>query len=160
SHRWRTATNSAAYLLPYLHPGARILDVGCGPGTITADLAAIVAPASVVAMEISPEALELAKAEAAARGQLNIEFVVGDVAALEFADASFDVVHAHQVLQHVGEPVAALREMRRVCKPAGIVAARDSDYAGFCWYPELPALDDWRTLYRGIAKANGGEPDA
>ena len=99
-------------------------------------------------MEVSAEALEIAQAEAAARGQLNIEFVVGDVNDLDFPDASFDVVHAHQVLQHVAEPVAALREMRRVCKPGGIVAARDSDYAGFCWFPELPALDDWRTLYR------------
>jgi hypothetical protein len=50
--------------------------------------------------------------------------------------------------------------MRRVCKPGGIVAARDSDYAGFCWFPELPALDDWRSLYRGLAKSNGGDPDA
>ena len=160
SHRWRTATNSAAYLLPHMQPGMTVLDIGCGPGTITADLAAIVAPGEVVAVEISAEALEIAKAEAAARSQLNIEFVVGDVNAIAFPDTSFDVVHAHQVLQHVADPVAALREMRRVCKPDGLVAARESDYAGFCWFPELPALDDWRSLYRSLAKANGGEPDA
>jgi SAM-dependent methyltransferase len=70
------------------------------------------------------------------------------------------VVHAHQVLQHVGDPVAALREMRRVCAPDGIVAARDSDYAAFTWYPEVPELDEWLALYRRIALRNGGQPDA
>jgi SAM-dependent methyltransferase len=69
-------------------------------------------------------------------------------------------VHAHQVLQHVGDPVQALREMRRVCKPGGIVAVRDSDYHGFVWYPELPELDEWMALYQRMARANGGEPDA
>jgi ubiquinone/menaquinone biosynthesis C-methylase UbiE len=173
SHRWRTAENSAAYLLPYLKPGLSILDVGCGPGTITADLAALVdgalvpdsgpmAPASgrVTAIEVTADALGLARAEAAARGQRNIDFAVADAHALDFADGTFDVVHAHQVLQHVGDPVQALREMRRVCKPGGIVAARDSDYRGFTWFPELPELDEWLALYQQVARGNGGEPDA
>lgn len=160
SHRWRTAENSAAYLLAYLQPGMTLLDVGCGPGTITADLAAIVAPARLVALEVSAEALQIAKSEAAARGRTNIEFAIGDVHDLGFPDASFDVVHAHQVLQHVADPVGALREMRRVCKPGGIVAVRDSDYDGFCWFPAVPALDDWRALYHSVATANGGDPNA
>ena len=61
SHRWRTAENSAAYLLTYLQPGMSLLDVGCGPGTITADLAALIAPGRLVAIEVSAEALEIAK---------------------------------------------------------------------------------------------------
>ena len=160
SHRWRTAQNSAAYLLPHLKPGMSLLDVGCGPGTITADLAALVAPGTVTAVEISPEALELARAEAAARGRDNIEFAVSDVHALDFPDDSFDVVHAHQVLQHVADPVRALREMRRVCRPGGLVAVRDSDYAGKFWFPEIPELDEWMALYQRVARAGGGEPDA
>ncbi|MFG3438257.1 class I SAM-dependent methyltransferase [Nonomuraea sp. NPDC047897] len=158
SHRWRTAGNSAAYLLPHLLPHMSVLDVGSGPGTITADLATLVR--HVTASEVTAEALELARAEVTARKLANVDFAVADVQALHFADDTFCVVHAHQVLQHVGDPVAALREMRRVTKPGGIVAARDSDYAAFAWYPRLPALDDWMELYQRMARGNGGEPDA
>lgn len=158
SHRWRTAENSAAYLLPHLGPYDRLLDVGSGPGTITLDLAERVA--RVMALEQTAEALELTRSEAARRNRFDIEFVVGDVHAMTFPDATFDVVHAHQVLQHVADPVGALREMRRVTKPGGLVAVRDSDYAAKAWYPRLPELDQWMRLYQQCARANGGEPDA
>jgi SAM-dependent methyltransferase len=160
SHRWRTAGNSAGYLLPVLRPGLALLDVGSGPGTITADLAALVAPGRVTALETGPEPLALTRAEIERRGLTTVDLVVGDVHALAFPDASFDVVHAHQVLQHVADPMGALREMRRVCRPDGCVAVRDSDYAAFTWYPELPELADWLALYQRLARANGGEPDA
>jgi SAM-dependent methyltransferase len=160
SHRWRTAENSAGYLLPHLSSGATVLDLGCGPGTITADLATIVTPARVTALEITEDALGLARAEIERREIGNVDFAVGDVHALDFADDTFDVVHAHQVLQHVADPVTALGEMRRVTKPGGVVAVRDSDYAAFTWFPALPELDEWLTLYEEIARGNGGEPDA
>ncbi|MBH0119176.1 methyltransferase domain-containing protein [Rhodococcus sp. HM1] len=157
-HRWRTAENSAAYLLPHLRPDMTLLDVGCGPGTITADFAGLVA--EVTAVEMNDEALDLARKEFTRRGITNAETVVSDIHTLDFPDDTFDVVHAHQVLQHVGDPVQALREMARVCKPGGIVAARDADYGTFTWYPENPELDRWLSLYHDIARANGGEPDA
>ncbi|KAF8495038.1 S-adenosyl-L-methionine-dependent methyltransferase, partial [Gautieria morchelliformis] len=100
----------------------QILDVGCGPGTITADLASLVPKGHVTGLEYAPEVLTQARSTAAQRGLTNIEFVVGDVNGLDFPDGTFDVVHAHQVLVHVGDPVQALREMRRVAKPGGIVA--------------------------------------
>jgi ubiquinone/menaquinone biosynthesis C-methylase UbiE len=158
SHRWRTAENSAGYLLPHLRAGMSLLDVGCGPGTLTADLAGRVA--RVTAVEPAPDALDLARTEIAARGLSNVDFAIADVHALHFADGAFDVVHAHQVLQHVADPVLALREMRRVCRPGGIVAVRDSDYAAFAWYPVLLQLAEWLALYQRVARANGGEPDA
>lgn len=158
SHRWRTAANSASYLLAHLTPEIDLLDVGAGPGTITADLAGMVR--SVTATELSAPVLELARREAESRGVTNITFEIQDVHDLGFADHSFDVVHAHQVLQHVADPVRALAQMRRVARPGGIVAARDSDYAAFAWYPLIPELDRWLSLYRGAARANGGEPDA
>ncbi|MEV6525243.1 methyltransferase domain-containing protein [Longispora sp. NPDC051575] len=155
SHRWRTAENSAGYLLPHLAPGQSLLDVGCGPGTITVDLAARVAPGRVVGVDASADVL--AEARALAEGP-QVSFVVGDVMALDFDDSSFDVVHAHQVLQHVADPVGALRELRRVSR--GLVAARDADYAAMTWYPQVPALDAWLALYQRVARSNGGEPDA
>jgi SAM-dependent methyltransferase len=157
SHRWRTAENSAAYLLPHLAPDARILDVGCGPGTITADLADRVPGGHVTGVDAAAGIVGQARASAGPRA--NLDFAVADVYALEYPDDSFDVVHAHQVLQHLGDPVRALREMSRVTRPGGIVAARDGDYGGMFWYPRLPVLDAWRLLYDRVARGNGGEPD-
>lgn len=158
SHNTRTVANSAAYLEPLLSADAHLLDVGAGPGTITVDFASRVG--RVTATEINADALSLSQTLAAERGATNIDFSVEDVHALSFADGSFDIVHAHQVLQHVGDPVQALREMRRVTRPGGTVAVRDADYAGFIWFPLLPELDEWLRLYREAARANGGEPDA
>jgi SAM-dependent methyltransferase len=137
-----------------------LLDVGSGPGTITADLAALIAPGRLTAVEATPAALDLTRAEIERRELSNVDFAVGDVHALDLPDDTFDVVHAHQVLQHVADPVKALVEMRRVAKPGGIVGARDGDYAGFTWFPHVPELDEWLALYRRVARANGGEPDA
>ena len=158
SHRWRTAANSAAYLLPHLHGGQRLLDVGSGPGTITADLARLVA--EVVAVEVSEEAADLTRAELERQEITHATVVVGDVHDLDLADGEFDVVHAHQVLQHVADPVAALREMLRVTRPGGLFAARDSDYGHFSWHPASPGLDRWLELYDAAARPNGGEPHA
>lgn len=160
SHNNRTVENSAQYLVPALQPGLSLLDVGSGAGTITADLARRLSPGQVTALELTEESRALTRAEADRQGASNIHCVVGNVHALDFPDASFDIVHAHQVLQHVHDPVQALREMKRVCKPGGVVAVRDADYAGFIWYPLLPALDDWMRLYQRAARANRGEPDA
>lgn len=158
SHTTRTIANSAEYLRPHLAADRTLLDIGAGPGTITADFATQVA--HVTATETGLAELALSQRLAAERGLANIAFAVEDVHALSFPDDSFDIVHAHQVLQHVADPVQALREMRRVTTPGGIVAARDADYSGFTWYPLLPELDEWRRLYLAAARANGGEPDA
>ena len=160
SHRWRTAANSAAHLLPQLRPGSSLLDVGCGPGTVTVDLAAAVAPGEVVGLDAAPGVLDEARAHAAERGVGNVRFEVGNVYALPYPDASFDVVHAHQLLQHLSEPVAALAEMRRVARPGGLVAVRDSDFGAMTWYPGSPGLDEWRALYREVAAALGAQADA
>src|SRR3954466_9145177 len=119
SHRWRTVENAAGYLAPHLGAGLDVLDVGCGPGTITVDLAARVAPGRVVGIDISPAPLEEARILAERKG-VQVTFAVGDVHAIEVAAGSFDVVHAHQLLQYVPDPVSCLREMARVCRAAGV----------------------------------------
>ena len=158
SHRWRTVENSAAYLLPHLRPGVDVLDVGCGPGTITVDLATRAATGRVVGIDRSADIVAAARDDAPAASRAVFE--VGDVYALEYDDDSFDVVHAHQVLQHLSDPVAALAEMRRVCRPGGVVAARDADYSAFTWAPSDHRLHRWLDVYLAVARANGAEPDA
>ena len=158
SHKWRTVDNSAAYLAPRLTYGISVLDLGCGPGTITADIGRRVAPGRVLGIDVSADVIEEARRDAG--GGPNVEFSVGDLYALDIDDDTFDVVHAHQVLQHLADPVGALRQMKRVCKPGGLVAARDSDYGAFRWYPDEPTIDRWLALYRKVARRNSGEPDA
>lgn len=160
SHNNRTVDNSAAYFKGELKAGCTLLDVGSGAGTITADFAKRLAPGWVTAVEVATSALELTRTEIARQGLSNVDFAVSDVHALDFPDGSFDFVHAHQVLQHVADPVCALREMKRVCRKGGVVAVRDADYDGFVWYPELPELDEWQHWYQKAARANGGEPNA
>jgi len=160
SHRRRSAETSAAYLLPHLRPDARVLDVGCGPGTITVGLAALVPEGFVIGLDVEPSVLAEARALPQAAELENLSFEIGDVFHLGFPDGSFDVVHAHQVLQHLADPVGALVEMRRVCRPGGIVAARDADYGAMFWYPAEPGLAEWQQLYRAVARTMDGEPDA
>jgi SAM-dependent methyltransferase len=160
SHRWRTAENSAAYLLSRLRGSDRLLDVGIGPGTITLDLARRLADGWVVGIDSAPAAVAATQTLAAAQGVGNLRLLVGDVYHLGFTDASFDVVHAHQLMQHLAHPVTALREMRRVCKPGGLVAVRDADYSAMGWYPPSDALTRWLQLCQEVLRSNGGEPDA
>jgi SAM-dependent methyltransferase len=155
SHTWRTAENSAAFLLPHLRPGQSLLDIGCGPGTITTDLARLVAPGPVVGIDAASEVVDQAKAHAATTDLDNVRFEVGDLFNLAYDDDSFDVVHLHQVLQHLTDPVAALVEARRVVRPDGVVAARDGDFGAFTWAPADPMLDRWMELYLAITSENG-----
>ena len=161
AHSRRGAADSAAYLLAHLRAGMDLLDVGCGPASITADLAERVAPGRVVGLDAAAGALEAARATLRERGlSEQVELTCGDIMALPFEDASFDVVHAHQVLQHLADPVGALAEMRRVTRPGGIVAVRDAVYSAMTWFPEPAGLEQWRSVYMATARANGGEPDA
>lgn len=157
SHSARTAANSAAYLLPHLQPHMKMLDVGCGPGTITIDLARLVPEGSIIGIEPVSEPLEHARANATEASVSNVDFVVGDANVLDFADATFDVTHSHQVLQHVRDPVKILKEMKRVTKLGGLVACSVSDWGGFIVYPPVPGMDKFLELFPRISEHTGGE---
>lgn len=137
-----------------------MLDVGAGPGTITVDLAQRVSPGPVTGVDAAADVVAQAAALAAVEGVANVGFAVGDAYSLERPDGGYDVVHAHQVLQHLARPVDALREFRRVLAPEGVVAVRDVDYEGVIWHPRLPALDEWLDVYLRTHRAVSGEPAA
>ncbi|KAJ5130044.1 uncharacterized protein N7515_006083 [Penicillium bovifimosum] len=153
THSWRTVTNSAPYLLPHLKPDMKILDVGCGPGSITISLAKLVPDGHVTGVEYVPDPLEGARALAQAEGVSNITFQEGNIHALPFEDNTFDVVHVHQVLQHIADPIHALSEMRRVAKEGGIVACRES--AELSWYPDSVGISKWREVTELMQRAKG-----
>ena len=158
AHAERSVADSAAFLLPYLHGDIRLLDFGCGPGSITADLANHLGQGGyVVGIDDSADAIDVA----ARRHQSGrVRFEVASVYGLPFADGTFDVAYGHQVLQHLADPVQALREIKRVLRPGGLVAVRDGDYGTMTHHPHHEGLDTWRDLYRKVARSNGGEPDA
>ncbi|GLA28373.1 hypothetical protein AnigIFM63604_011677 [Aspergillus niger] len=158
THSWRNVENSAAYLLPYLQSNMSILDVGCGPGTITIDLARKVPHGHVVGVEYVSDPLDGARSLAASEGVTNVSFQVGDIHDLPFAENTFDVVHVHQVLQHIADPVQAFKEMRRVVKPGGIVAAQESITSTI--YPDSEGLMAWRDLQIRIRQAKGSHTKA
>ena len=157
-HARRTAGEAAAFLLPELRPGMRLLDIGCGPGSITRGLAERLAPGEVVGVDLSRETLAAARADAAARGLTNLRYEEASVYALPFPDASFDVAYAHQVTQHLREPAAALGEMLRVVRPGGLVAVRDVDWETVAYWPHDPWIDRFMEVHFKTWYRNGGEP--
>ncbi|KAK1071129.1 hypothetical protein LTR74_003510 [Friedmanniomyces endolithicus] len=166
-HEWRTASNSAAYLLPSLSalatstPSLKLLDVGCGSGTISTSLAALIPSGSVTATDISPAILARAADLAAQAGVSNIVFQEADIYALPFADGTFDVVHASMVLSHLSDPVQAYREMLRVTRPnGGLVANRESDLRMWSYYPALPGLRRAHEVLLATTREGGGNVDA
>ena len=159
SHSLRTAANSTAYLLSSILPNMQICDIGCGPGSITTDLAALVPNGQVFGIDTGPDVVEKARSMAADRGIKNVVFQVGDAHALDFPDHTFDIVHCHQVLQHIADPVSALREWCRVTKPGGIVACRESDFDSATHYPETRGVTDFKDVYTKTVRSRGGEPN-
>lgn len=158
THSWRTAANSAAYLIPHLKANMTILDIGCGPASISIDLARLVPQGHLTGIEPVPDPLEGARKLASEAGVTNISFQVADTHSLPFDDNTFDIVHVHQVLQHISDPVNGLREMRRVVKPGGLVACRES--ASMTWYPPSKKLDAWHDLNKNLIRKKGGNLEA
>jgi len=154
----RTVDKCCAYLKPHIKPTYRIIDVGCGPGSITVGLARLVPEGHVVGVDILSDYLDQARHLAEAQGVKNIEFIQSDAHAIKgLSDESFDIVHSHQVLLHLSDPVGALREMRRLVKPGGIVAARDN--AANVLVPANAVIAKQNEIYECIARDRGAHAD-
>ncbi len=158
----RNVAVCAAHLLPHLKPGMRLLDLGCGPGTISVGLADAVAPGALHGIDMEVSQIEMASAAATAGGHGKAVFQVGDATDLPFEDAFFDVAHCHALLNHAPDTQAVLAEVKRVLKPGGLFSARE--VFGDSSFIE-PARDlggitgdtVWATFLKLLA-ANGGHP--
>jgi ubiquinone/menaquinone biosynthesis C-methylase UbiE len=154
----RRARVWVGFLLPYLKPGMSLLDCGCGVGSITLDLAEIVAPGPVIGLDMDEGQLEIARQSARERGLNNVTFEQGDVYRLRFTDETFDAVLAHTLLYHLNNQLKALKELRRVLKPGGIVAISDDDLDTITISPDDPLAHKLIDIMRNIVLFNGGNP--
>ena len=154
----RNAENVAFHLLPRLKPGLRVLDLGCGPGTISVGLARAVEPGELHGVDMEESQVEMAQAAAVAGGHDNACFRTGDATDLPYEDDFFDVVHFHAVLMHIPDTRTTLAEAKRVLKPGGFVSARELIGDSSFLIPTLGRLEDvWETFQR-LLSANGGHP--
>lgn len=153
----RSVETHAQFLLPHLKPGLRLLDIGCGPGTISIGLAKAVAPGEVIAVDLGTSQIEEARKCVSDAGLSNIRFQCESVYSLPFRDGEFDVVFAHAVFEHLKEPMSALREIRRVLKPGGLIALRSPDWGGFIIAPETSGLSAAIQRYTDVQTSNGGD---
>ncbi|RSM98179.1 SAM-dependent methyltransferase [Nonomuraea sp. WAC 01424] len=151
----RRAATHAGFFLPHLAPGMSLLDLGCGPGTITTDLAAAVAPGHVLGLDQQAAQLAGARTRAGQRGLTNVEFQEGSCYEIPLDDRSVDRVFSHALLEHLAHPARALAEIHRVLRPGGMVGLCSPDWGGFLL---SPPLDDAVAAYTRLQQANGGDP--
>jgi SAM-dependent methyltransferase len=154
----RSAESHAAWFLPFLEPGLDLLDCACGPGSITVGLAEQVVPGRVTGIDLHADQLERARETAAAHGIDNIEFREADIYGLPFAEGSFNRVFSNALLEHLSEPVVALREIKRVLRPEGVVGLAAPDWGGFIFAPSGRGAEEAVELYQVVQRKNGGNP--
>lgn len=155
----RRAAKQAAFFVPYLSSGITLLDCGCGPGSLTTDLAEVVVPGEAYGIDIEPSQILAARKHAASRGVRNVHFAVASVYELPYSDGHFDAAFIHGVLEHLRQPVEALREVRRVLKIGGVLGLRHADLGGHLLAPIDPRLERFFELYRMDSRRHGGDPD-
>jgi SAM-dependent methyltransferase len=156
----RTLESHGAFFLPYLSPGLSVLDCGCGPGSITMGIATSVAPGNVVGVDFGQSQIERAKVAAAREGRRNVRFETGDAYSLPFEKGIFDRVFSHALMEHLRDPVAALRELCRVLKPGGVIGVCSPDWGGFILSPSSSELSRAVETYMALQSQNGGDVHA
>ena len=156
----RVAADSCPRLMPHLKPGLRVLDAGCGPGSISIGLAEATAPGGLHGIDTEPSQVELAVQAAAEQGLSNAEFSVADVRDMPFEDSWFDVVHCGELLAFVPDTGAALNEIRRVLKPGGILFCREIIMDSFMIHPDPhpKLLARSYAVFADLLEADDGHP--
>lgn len=153
----RTAEIHAAFFLPHLEPGMKVLDCGCGPGSITTGIAQKVAPGETLGIDVEERLIEIAQVNTENLETTNLRFAVGSVYELTFADKYFDAVFSHALLEHINDPIKALKEMARVLRPGGVMGVRETDKSGRLLWPPLKELQKGWELTDRLVEHNGGD---
>lgn len=154
----RTAETHAGFFLSHLRPGFRVLDAGCGPGTITLGLARRVSPGRVIGIDIEDSQFASAR-EQAERECMSLEFRKASIYELPFESESFDAVFSHAVLQHLSDPIAALAELRRVLKRGGVTGIRAGDAGGILIDAQTEGATQGLAAYLAKREKDGGDPN-
>jgi ubiquinone/menaquinone biosynthesis C-methylase UbiE len=152
----RTAAHSAGFFLPHFRDGMTLLDCGCGPGSITIDFAELTPSGHVVGIDREltqlQSGIELAKC---GRKVQNVYFIAANVYELPIQSGSFDATFAHTLLMHLKDPLRALKEMRRVLKPGGIVGLADPDFRARVIFPTNALMEQFQDLYLRVLEFYG-----
>jgi len=165
----RTLERDIPELKEYLRPGAAVLDIGCGSGAITLDVAEAVRPGQAIGVDPNEERIEIAREWMAQHPYIeNVSFQVGDSHDLNFPDDTFNIVYSHTVLNFFLDPVKALKEQVRVAKKGGWVVAsgvRDHLVTGrypACphWHQVVQALDRYHRHQLELHQSSGDDPMA
>ena len=146
----RTVENEFVAIKTYLRPGASVLDVGCGPGTITIDVARLVVPGQVVGVDWADASIQRARKTAGEAGIANVSFQAADAMGLPFGKASYDVAYSNMLLMWLPDPAGALAEQKRVVKCGGWVIAQGDDRVATVMYPPCPGVE---MAFRAAAEA-------
>ncbi|MEH2453372.1 methyltransferase domain-containing protein [Nostoc sp.] len=154
----RSLDTHGAFFKPYLRPGMKLLDCGCGPGAIALGLAKVIAPGTLTGIDTEASQIRIAAESAFTQGVSNANFLEGNIYALPFPDNSFDTIFSHALFEHLQEPAQALRELWRVLKPGGIVGLRSPDWGGFLIAPSTPELEKAFSYYKWLQQQNSGNP--
>ena len=156
---FRTAESHAAFFLRELKPEMALIDVGCGPGSITLGLARAVHPGPAVGIELDLEQTREVAAQTQVEG-LNLSFEQGDIYDLPYSDHSFDAVFLSAVVGNVRRPVDGFREVLRVLRPGGLIGVKEFDHGGNLVFPEPEYIRKVNELASRLRSRNGHDPDS
>jgi len=152
----RTLESHGSFFRAYLEDGLDILDLGCGPGTISIGLAQSTS-GRVEGIDFGESQIQKARENAAAAACSNVQFHLGSCYELPFEDQCFDRVFSHALMEHLRNPVAALTEVYRVLKPGGIIGICSPDADGWLLSPPSKELDTAVNSYADLQASNGGD---
>jgi ubiquinone/menaquinone biosynthesis C-methylase UbiE len=155
--RERWPDTAALFARAGLRPGMRCVDLGCGPGEVTMEIARLVAPGgSVTGVDMDQVKLDLARQAAAARGLGNVEFRQLNVGDWD-EPGGYDAVYCRFLLQHLSRPLDVLRRMWAGVRPGGVLIVEDADFDGWSCHPPNEGFDFFVRTYAQALQRRGGD---